>query len=246
MQLLGVETVAPVYYLVSIILTPETGASRRIDPDVASAVLPATLVGHVVPGILMSVLPLTATEVSRSYFTLQSIVCHVFYFSPIAVSVLTKGISLAIKSLRWFSSKSDAEAIGVEEKTTKQAQDVEDRPDLPALKTAYAAAFAYQSIQHILTGQLSSPGSLMSSRLTHLGLAGVSTSPMALYQLSTLTFGLYEAWDLVSRGYVTSREAKWAALSLVAGTYLVGPGAQYAGLWYWRESVINRRRRRHS
>jgi len=51
---------------------------------------------------------------------------------------------------------------------------------------------------------------------------------------------LYSIWELRCLGFVTSRKAGCAALAVVLGQALVGPGAIWAATWVWREATIAR------
>ncbi|PSR83187.1 hypothetical protein BD289DRAFT_289361 [Coniella lustricola] len=167
-QILGIEAAAPLYYLTGVITShcrqhndQAHSENQFIDPDTASAVLPAVVIGHVVPGLLMGILPLTATEVSRSLITPQSIVCHLFYLSPITVSLLTRGIAWAKK---WWRrrrghglpatiaspSKSDADDGKLAKQDGHSEADTAAASSLCILKTAYAATILYQATQHVL------------------------------------------------------------------------------------------------
>lgn len=259
----GIASVAPIYYISSACTASVSASAARVDPEVAGAILPATIIGHVLPGFLMSTLPMTATEVSRSPFTLQSIVCHLFYFSPITVSCLTKGISMAIKWLR-RKSNSNTKSVGKETppETSHYMHDADNfKSDSSVLKTAYATAIGLQALYHIFDLTRSMQGvwdvlgqfpaeerffvvteaAKMTMQEQSLGSWGFS-QPLTIYKLATFFFGMYTVWDLRRRGYTTNRETKWAALSFWAGSQLCGVGAGYAGLWYWRESVLERLR----
>lgn len=104
----------------------------------------------------MGILPLTATEVSRSFFSLQSIVCHLFYLSPVTVSLLTRGIASVRK---WWRSKRHNPKDSVPSSANKNDSCIADENEddgkdtadttLSTLKTAYATTFLYQTAQHI-------------------------------------------------------------------------------------------------
>lgn len=200
---------------------------------------------------------MTATEISRSHFSLQSIVCHLFYLSPITVSVLTKGISTAVK---WFRGRPDLKAERPVGKETLEMNESDHySPEPSALKTAYATAIGLQALYQIfdlarlmrgvwdVVGQFPSEERLfvvteaakMAVQEQSLG-SWALKKPLTLYRIATFVFGMYTVWDLRRRGYATSREATWAALSFWTGSELCGVGAGYAGLWYWRESVLDR------
>lgn len=244
------------------IATGTDESRRRVDPDVARAVLPATILGHVLPAALMSVLPMTATEVSRSYFTLQSAVCHLFYLSPVTVSALTIAGSRAIK---WFRGRFASDKMPVDDDgegaSGGGAGKRKHACEVPALKTAYAVAFGLQALKHLSTATwvvrsyhsaLSGlPGlSLVTGALERL-LGGpsdavVSTDPLMAYKVATAIFGFYTVWDLRRRGYTTSAEAAGVAITFYGLQDTCGVGAAYVGLWYWRESVLGKLRRRRA
>lgn len=254
-QVFGIERVAPVYYAYSIFARDATGVGRKVDPYAAMAVFPATVAGHVLPSILMTTLPLTATEVSRSYCSLQSIVCYAFYFSPITISLLTKGASTGIE---WLKRKCNATSPAPVNETPKR-RDAQLSSDLLALRFAYSMMFSFQSVWHLYgAAEVMRPlfealtpfswadrlallkagiGPVMSENTQG---ASFDSSPLALFTLSTLAFLLYTLWDLRRRGYITNREAGNTFLGLSAGSALVGSGAAYAGVWCWRERVLHR------
>lgn len=255
-QVFGIARVAPIYYAYSLFSADATGASRNVDPLIAMAAFPATIIGHVLPSILMSTLPLTATEVSRSYFTLQSVVCYAFYSSPITVSLLTKGIAVGVKWLRrkWNSMSTHA-------KQTTETQDAQISPDLPALQNSYSMMLAFQTAQHLYVAaealrmllKALAPFSLhdrmallvnarsdfVSSFLeTEQGPVHAIGSSLTLFMSSTLAFLLYTVWDMRRRGYITNGEAVKACVGLSAATP-IAPGAAYTGFWSWRESMLS-------
>lgn len=256
-QVFGIARVAPLYYACSLFSADATGASRNVDPLTAMAAFPATMIGHVLPSVLMNTLPLTATEVSRSCFTLQSVVCYAFYFSPITVSLLTKGIAVGVKWLRrtWNSSSTPAD------KQTTKAQDAQLSADLPALQRSYYMMLALQTAQHLLFAAealrmllkalapfslhdqvallVSARSGFASSFLeVEQGPAHAIGSSLTLFMSSTLAFLLHTVWDMRRHGYITTGEAVKACLGLSATPS--APGAAYTGFWSWRESILSR------
>lgn len=204
----------------------------------------------------MSTLSLTATEVSRSYFTLQSIVCYAFYFSPITVSLLTQGVSAGGKWLRrrWSSMSAPAN-------DGANFQDVQMDSDLPALRAAYSMMFTLQSVQVLLgiaeavrpVYEALEPFSWVDRIMIISGggsdflesrTLSASLSPPTLFTSSTLVFLLYTVWDLRRRGYITNCKVGKAVLGLCSA--LIAPGAAYAGMWYWREEILYRTHRSRS
>jgi hypothetical protein len=62
---------------------------------------------------------------------------------------------------------------------------------------------------------------------------------MALTAAAAIGQGLYSVWCLREQGYVTTSTAVKAASAVIAGQFLFGYGATWAGLWVWREGVIS-------
>ncbi len=42
-----------------------------------------------------------------------------------------------------------------------------------------------------------------------------------------------------ARGYLATKQAVRVAFGIAAGQFLVGPGAVYVGVWYWREGLLS-------
>lgn len=255
-QVFGIAKVAPVYFACSLFSEEPTGFGRRVDWLTVMSVFPATIIGHILPSVLMNTVPITATEVSRSYFTLQSMVCYAFYLSPITVSVLTKGFSAGVK---WLMHKWNSMLGPTKEATNKQ--DAQHESDLPALQTAYSMMLAFQAIQHLprvveymrYIYEVLEPFSwpdrwalLMNMRPGSTSyIFGADQEPafsinssLTLFTSSTIAFLLYKVWSLRRRGFITNCEAVKAVLGLSAALFV--PGAAYAGIWLWREKVLYR------
>lgn len=248
MQIGGIERIAPIYYLFSM-ATWGSGPSvegQNIPPEVAEAVLPATLLGYVLPAALTILVPLTATGVSQSHFNIQSSVVYSFFLAPVTVPVLTTLISRAL----WYVHRK-VDLVGQVDKATPEARRSSQNRDsvdvLRSLRLAYAVSFAIQAVQHIYTiarnviqtpGGQRSPSAAVGSLLTHPMVPGQKYSSLALYADATLSFGLYTVLDLRRRGMATKTDARRLSIGVLAGQVLFGPGATYAGLWWWREGVL--------
>lgn len=252
MQISGIEKIAPIYYLFAIAAGDASTTNSKVAPEVAEAVLPAILLAYALPGALMALVPLTATEVSRSTFTPQTLVTYAFFLAPVAVPLFTTAISQAV---RWLRRDKDGLKTGKADDKTKKALKSDDETSnhlstgVPALRTAYAVTFAIQAAQHIYTlarafliSSANRPLSFTASLgnlLTTPTIPGQLLLPsVALYAGATLGFGSYTVWDLRRRGYTTNLGAGRAALGVAVGQVLLGPGATFAGLWWWREGVL--------
>lgn len=252
----GIDRVAPLYYLDQVCAgalraeTPGT-AARAVDPDIARAVLPATLLGHVVPSLLMGALRMTFTEVSRAPFTLQSIACHAFLYAPITVPLMTYGFAAAVRRRRRARTQKGDDTTSCSSPSSTAA----------VLREAYSDLVTVQAAGHLLTvASLAARAWALWDTTTRQGrrpplpwaednktpvwdwvqapLSFVRFELLALYTAATTAMGLYTVWDLRRRGYTTGREARRAAVRFVAGHVVVGPGASYAALWRWREGVL--------
>lgn len=248
-QVCGIERLGPIYYLFS--MASEDFASAKEDQnmslEVAEAVLPATILGYVLPATLVILVPLTATGVSQSYFNIQTSVVYAFYLAPITVPALTTVLS---KMMRYIRRRAGPRRRDKAAPEARQSPEVRDSSDvLRSLKLAYAVSFAIQAAEHLYTiarGVIQTPGgqgslsSAMGSLLTYSAVPGQRYSSLSLYAGATLGFGLYTVWDLRRRGLVTNTETRRSAIGVLAGQVLFGPGATYAGLWWWREGVLAR------
>lgn len=253
MQISGIEKIAPIYYLFSIAAGDTSTMNTDVVPEVAEVVLSTTVLAYIIPGALMALMPLTATEVSRSPFSPQSLVTCAFFIAPVAVPLLTTAIS---KAMKWFShrhspkarKKDDIPTNGLINSCGGNKISCHHQPrENPALKTAFAVSFAIQAAQHIytMTRAFIASSSGQTTLLRAIGsvflkptVPGQRFSSMSLYAGATFGYGLYTVWNLRRRGYATTRDASKAVLGFLSGQVLFGPGATYAGLWLWREGVL--------
>ncbi|KAK2016029.1 FAD/NAD(P)-binding domain-containing protein [Colletotrichum eremochloae] len=118
--------------------------------------------------------------------------------------------------------------------------------DMPYLRATYLCAFGVQAVAHVASGAPSLIGQTLLGALTD-----AVTSPSAfLASLASLPSGarlacgvwvlqnLYAIWDMRRAGYIKTFSALKAAVGVALGQILVGPGATWAGLWYWRDEVF--------
>lgn len=135
--------------------------------------------------------------------------------------------------------------------------------DLPHLLTAYAATFTGAAAVHVavmLYLLLGAGAPHLSLRTVFLdlpcwpwsagaatwdaGASGAETASVVfrwdliIYAATLLVWCLHAVVELRRVGFVRSVDACKAAAAVVASFFLVGPGAMYAGTWYWREKTI--------
>lgn len=223
---------------------------RDMSPQMAKAVLPVTLLVYVLPAALISLMPLTASGVSGSHLNIQSFIVHAFIAAPMNVPALSMVISNLTKYVR-RKTRTDLGERGDKAipEDTKSYQDHNSIDTLHSLRSAYAVTFAIQAAQHLYTIarkviQGRSVTAAVGSLLTCPAIPGQKISSIALYSTATLGFGLYTVWELRRRGMLSDRDAKKGAIGVLTGQVLFGPGATYAGLWWWREGVLASMRQR--
>ncbi|EKG11619.1 hypothetical protein MPH_11112 [Macrophomina phaseolina MS6] len=232
-QLFGIAKVAPIYYLISIytssniLYTRTTG--RPIHSSVAKALLPALLIGFVLPTALMF-LPYDDPSTHQIFVAL-------WQPFPLYVAMLTATISALIRYL------SPTEALDTE---------MFDRKDLAPLSAAYAFAFCTTAATHLCTLVYLASSSTLSvaSAFFNLQPPGLPvTHPgksvfaffkwdMVLCFAAVFVWCLYSVFELRRVGYITTKQAVVAAVVTAVAQVVVGPGAAYVGLWAWREGVI--------
>ncbi|GME33552.1 FAD binding domain containing protein [Neofusicoccum parvum] len=230
-QLQGIGVIAPLYFLLTTLLTPPLRASHRpIPPSAAHAVLPATLLGYAVPTILMFAL-------HASPHTHQAAIAF-WQFVPLWVALLTH---LAHRA---------AAAAAPQDLFAAYAN-----PDVAPLRAAFAAAFWLAALAHAVFVAFVALAD--GPTVTFANVLGGLPNPLATWSAGTweeqmfvfvkfdfafaaaalLLWGLYGVWELRRAGFATTAEAGVAGAAVVLGQVVVGPGAAYAGLWWWREGV---------
>lgn len=226
-QLLGIGKVAPVYFLLSIFTTSRSiyarTTGRPVPSNAAKVLLPALCLGYVIPTVLMF-LP------HEDSSTQQNAIAF-WQPSPLYVSLLA-----------WVGSKA-VSALGA---TKPFDSEIFENKDLPYLQAGYAFCFFATAITHICTLLYAgvTPSVTISQALFNLpafdaiDISGFWKWDMVLCFSSVMVWLLYSVFELRRSGYIkTSTVFKAVGLTLASGV-LVGPGATYAGVWAWRESVI--------
>jgi hypothetical protein len=226
-QLLGIGKVAPFYFLLSVHTTSRSvyarTTGRPIPSHVAKVLLPALCLGYVIPTVLMF-LP------HADSITQQNLIAF-WQPSPLYVSLLVWVGSKALCALR-APKPFDLEIF--------------DNKDLPYLQSGYAFCFFATAITHIcvlLYAGVSPSVSVSQSFFSlpsfdAIDISGFWKYDMVLCFSSVAVWLLHSVFELRRFGYITTFTAfKATGLTLAAGI-LVGPGATYAGVWAWRESII--------
>ncbi|KAI0095606.1 putative monooxygenase [Daldinia grandis] len=240
MQLLGIGRIGPVHAILSSFFTHELPTGRSIPVSVAKSLLPAITLGFVIPTIFVFV----PAPSMRGWQNLLAL----WQFGPPLFNFLTYIFSTGLE--KW--KRGPKSAAEYEE---EHPFDRYEKKDLPMLKSVYTYAFTVQATAHIATLSYAwiHPG--ISIAKTFFGLPNPFTPSwnlpglfaevatffrydMAIAVASFLSGNLYSIWNLRRLGYIKTTEAIKAGLAVVAGQFLVGSGATWAGLWYWREEKL--------
>ncbi|KUL90235.1 hypothetical protein ZTR_02097 [Talaromyces verruculosus] len=234
-QFKGIAIVSPIYATLSAFCSTPLPTRRFVKLEVARALLPALILGYILPMMLISLDAFNtaqwATWVSR-----------VHGFAPVFVCGLT--FAYAQFGQIWnarYKTQKDREQSAFE---CYKAQDV------PALKSGYLFAFVLQTVAHMtLLVYVHNKLSITLSQAVFQSFwnsnrKGMGQTTILLSGEVEITFvtwfisNIYSIWDLRRFGYIKNRDGLVCASCVVAGQFLVGPGATWAGLWYWREEVI--------
>lgn len=226
-QLLGIGKVAPVYFLLSVYTTSRSvyvrPTGRPVPSHVAKVLLPALCLGYVIPTALMFLPHEDSTTQQNAIAFWQP--------SPLYVSLLV-----------WAGSK----ALNVLRATQPLDLEIFENKDFSYLQSGYAFCFFATAITHIcmflyigLSRSISISQSLFSlPSFGGDGISGFWKYDMLLCFSSVAVWLFYTIFELRRLGYITTSTAFKAAGSTIASGVLVGPGATYAAVWAWRESVI--------
>ncbi|EEY23119.1 FAD binding domain-containing protein [Verticillium alfalfae VaMs.102] len=234
--LVGINLAAPLHAILSAICSNERPSGRAVPLEVARSLVPALTLGYILPSIL-AIIPLLG--VKR---------VDLLRFAPCLFSVLTSLFTSGLRSWQWHSCSTTKDR-------SRPDMDRYTKRDLQTLKSTYSFAFGIQATAHLITLGVTcySSSALVNRTLlrsTNLFIPdnswpniGDDFDLLHKYDLmaglaAVFASKIYSIWDLRRLGYIKTLEAIQVVVGVVAGQILVGPGATWAGLWYWRESVI--------
>lgn len=260
-QIFTIGRICPIYFLLSILSVSNKISSRRVPLGVAKSILLAVSIGYMVPTVNM-MLPLADTFARSNAIAIWQAVpvyCGVLTY---ILSKRGSGKLHYTSSVRSEMKRGDGKLSAIERAMPPRDQKYEDtfseyaKDDVPYLKSAYLVAFVSCAIMHIgiiayvalgFNAELSLysvflnlPGIFAEWDMADLPLAWslLFKYDMWFYFAALFVYLLYTVWDVRKLGYVTDAQARKAWLGIVIGQVLVGPGAVYAGVWWWKEDVV--------
>ncbi|QGA18409.1 hypothetical protein EYB26_006094 [Talaromyces marneffei] len=227
----GIALISPIYAALSVFWSTPLPTRRFVKLGVAHALIPALILGYVLPTALI----LSGTLDIAKWATWAP---RVYKFAPVFVGGLA--FFFAYLGQIWNSRYQTPKDQEQSEFECYKAQDV------PTLKSAYLFAFFLQAMVHITLlafayNELRTVAfqSYWNSnhKTIHQAIDLFWSDPEIAFA-TWLISNIYSIWDLRCFGYIKTRDCIIGALNVVAGQLLVGPGATWAALWYWREGVI--------
>ncbi|CAI7632633.1 unnamed protein product [Penicillium glandicola] len=238
-QLRGIGLIAPLYFVSSTFISSRvqyfSANTRALPESTARAILPALILGFVVPTVMLF-FPLADALNTRQIFI------ALWQPTPIYVVILTQIFSRVIKSIG-----SSAPA-----KTDNAAAENKSNRDIPHLQTLYAVAGFVSACFHLallLSWAALGTNFIIKVFIPADAFAQVATladgvfvffqNDFLLVAAATLLWCLASVWDLYRIG-VSNVSWQMALAGLVLGSLAIGPGATTAAVWYWREEVMSR------
>ncbi|KAL3418739.1 FAD binding domain-containing protein [Phlyctema vagabunda] len=232
---LGVQTIMPLFCLSSVLFSTKTITGRHVAPRFAESILPAVILGYIMPtaALLSPIKNIEKAQFLTTYWTA----------TPLLSAIIVKGMASLWTSIR--SSKSQTQKTGDSKGSTRNIANRLDESDMAMyqnadiipLKNALGSALALVSLAQLC---------FVAGRITPL-ISDAIISPVTLqsfqqantiYTLSSLVYSTYTAWNLRTLGFATSLQAIAAGSTSILATYLLGPAIPFAGISFWRESVI--------
>jgi hypothetical protein len=199
--------------------------SRPVSKFAARAILPAVLVGYLLPTIMVF-LPFIDSS-------LRAKIAASWYLWPVYMGSVT----LVLSQIYRRSDVSDTSRI-----------EQENGEALVYLKKAYLASCAIASLAHIsiIYMCLSSPAiSLRQVFVPHLDTTTDSLREftfnqfrldMLIFIIASLAWLVFTVGDIIRIGISTVSWFK-ATILICLGSVIIGPGGTAAAVWYWREVV---------
>ncbi|CAG8052089.1 unnamed protein product [Penicillium salamii] len=237
-QLRGIGLIAPIYFAMSIFHSASVGyftpTSRTIPVSVAQALLPALVLGFVLPTMMMF-FPLQDTLSSRQVFI------ALWQPAPIYVALLTDIVSRGIK---WLGRSAP---VRLDDQFGTSVCG-----DIPYLRIVYAAVGGISACFHfaLILSWIASGSGFITRALIPLDSFGQVSSladgififfqnDFLLVAIATMLWCLTSIWDMYRMG-ISNVSWQVGCVGLVLACTAVGPGATAAAVWYWREKTLSR------
>ncbi|KAI1074596.1 FAD binding domain protein [Whalleya microplaca] len=227
-QTFGISRVAPLHALITALMAYELPTGRFVHPAAARALIPALVLGYILPAVSFF-LPLPITDSWQSWTTVSQVTPLLF---PAFLALFRAILERRQRHNAFEKSEKDAEF------------DCYKFGDVSALKSVYVIAFCAQAIAHFVaiacfySWSDRSIANMLSSLSLGSEIGGFFKHDVIIAFTAIVISNLFSIWDLRRLGYITTSDAFKATFRVVTSQVIFGPGATWAGLWYWRENMI--------
>ncbi|OJD27062.1 hypothetical protein ACJ73_01550 [Blastomyces percursus] len=236
-QVFGIAIIGPLYYAAYVLTSSSTNywwpVSRQVPTSYAKALLPALLLGYLLPTLLF---------LYHEYSGHRLIEAMSLIWKPAPIYI---NIILGLLSALHVKVYPDSPRTPPADKPM---------PDLPFLNRVYLLVFSVSALTHIFT-----LSAALAPRYLGISIADIfiplitgGLQPFSVPETRICTIWLVEFWIFWTATTVWYVLAVWdmdrvgrarvnigvAAGAVVMGTIIVGPGATAAAVWYWREEKM--------
>ncbi|KAJ1324860.1 FAD dependent monooxygenase [Microdochium nivale] len=219
----GISRVIPLY-AIALALSPMLNpVSREAQPLAVKSILPALILAYIVPTIAMVIQlgdsdqkPTTLWRFAPALFTS-------------ATAIIWKAVTLLVDSHQGAIRLPEDGKVDIRFDSYKDLE-------LPFLNVIYPAAFLALSSTNIWA---------LFSTYPQSALLATSTDYLAPFDLlaafpAIVALQIYTVYEMRRLGQITTLTALCAAILVLLAQFLVGPGASWIALWFWRENVVAR------
>lgn len=223
----GWQAILPVYFAVYVSMSAAQSFyypnPRALNPSVAESLAPAFLFAYL--SVLLNVVggPFLSSETIQKSDGWGLLVSHL-------------GFLFVLRCGAWGNKR-------LSEGLTMSQLQFEAR-DMKGLSRFYGLVFFVTSVSHVvLIGESLWGRPLIDLWAPDLLLSFQSTK-MVSFTLSIAVWCLFTVWDM-RRVNLTQISLAYAMFIAVTGSIFIGPAAVLAGLWWWREGVLENGRQRN-
>ncbi|KAI5456632.1 hypothetical protein BGZ63DRAFT_434688 [Mariannaea sp. PMI_226] len=208
----GVVSVPPVYFLLNAVLGDNSIVGRGIQSDVAATFMPAISVAAILPNAIGGLAHSTNLWWQQGQQR-GGILLHLW------TATLMCGVLLVAGTVRLVQVH-QSRVSKLESPSDLAARSLKNygKKDLQPLMQCYGLVLAICSSVHVAS-------MIYALKTGHSSCAGFTDISCWV-------------WELRRQGYIDTKQAGQAALSIAVGQTLVGPGAVYVAAWRWREGVL--------
>ncbi|OQV04581.1 hypothetical protein CLAIMM_09441 [Cladophialophora immunda] len=237
-QTVGGAIIVPIYYLAYLYDTSSNQywtKPRRVPLPYAKALLPAVVIGYLIPTILMF-LPYSAPDL----WTTQAMVA---FWQP---------SPWYVDGLLWLLPKFYPGGASTTHARAKQEK-ASGHDDIGYLNTVYMVSFAVAALSHVAVMSTCLLSSNPQHSFQHMflppsadgvhaslvqGIHGIFQADYWIIFAASVAWAYLAIWDLKRAGLKRDVGLGAALAAMVLGCVVLGPAATVTLVWWWREGVL--------